>query len=77
MAERSGEIGNQGNDGKALAHQPVDGGAHVTREKVETAIRELGYVRDVAAANIAKGRTYPLVFILPASDNSFMHGLNA
>ncbi len=50
---------------------------HVTREKVETAIRELGYVRDVAAANLAKGRTYPLVFILPASDNSFMYGLNA
>jgi LacI family transcriptional regulator len=49
---------------------------HVTREKVETAIRELGYTRDVAAANLAKGRTYPLVFILPASDNSFMHGLN-
>ncbi|PDS79076.1 LacI family DNA-binding transcriptional regulator [Rhizobium sp. L43] len=50
---------------------------HVTREKVENAIRELGYIRDVAAANLAKGRTYPLVFILPASDNSFMHGLNA
>ncbi|OHV20042.1 LacI family DNA-binding transcriptional regulator [Rhizobium sp. RMa-01] len=50
---------------------------HVTRAKVETAIRELGYIRDVAAANLAKGRTYPLVFILPASDNSFMHGLNA
>ncbi|ACI56680.1 transcriptional regulator, LacI family [Rhizobium leguminosarum bv. trifolii WSM2304] len=50
---------------------------HVTREKVETAIRDLGYIRDVAAANLAKGRTYPLVFILPASDNSFMHGLNA
>jgi len=48
---------------------------HVTREKVENAIREIGYVRDVAAANLAKGRTYPLVFILPASDNSFMHGL--
>ncbi|CAN7480971.1 LacI family DNA-binding transcriptional regulator [Rhizobium sp. LjRoot258] len=50
---------------------------HVTREKVENAIREIGYIRDVAAANLAKGRTYPLVFILPASDNSFMHGLNA
>ncbi|WP_455873897.1 LacI family DNA-binding transcriptional regulator [Rhizobium yanglingense] len=49
----------------------------ITREKVETAIREIGYVRDVAAANLAKGRTYPLVFILPASDNSFMHGLHA
>jgi LacI family transcriptional regulator len=50
---------------------------HVTREKVETAIREIGYVRDVAAANLAKGRTYPFVFIVPASDNSFMHRLNA
>jgi LacI family transcriptional regulator len=50
---------------------------HVTRAKVETAIREIGYVRDVAAANLAKGRTYALVFIVPASDNSFMHGLNA
>jgi LacI family transcriptional regulator len=50
---------------------------HVTREKVENAIRELGYVRDVAAANLAKGRTYRFVFILPASDNSFMHALNA
>ncbi|MDQ0558959.1 LacI family transcriptional regulator [Rhizobium mesoamericanum] len=49
---------------------------HVTREKVEKAIREIGYIRDVAAANLAKGRTYPFVFILPASDNSFMHGLN-
>ena len=48
---------------------------HVTREKVETAIRDLGYIRDVAAANLAKGRTYPLVFILPASDNSFMRRL--
>jgi LacI family transcriptional regulator len=50
---------------------------HVTREKVEAAIREIGYVRDVAAANLAKGRTYPFVFIVPASDNSFMHSLNA
>ncbi|MDR7146061.1 LacI family DNA-binding transcriptional regulator [Rhizobium sp. BE258] len=50
---------------------------HVTREKVENAIREIGYVRDVAAANLAKGRTYSFVFILPASDNSFMHGLTA
>src|SRR6478752_6763706 len=53
------------------------GVSHVTREKVESAIREIGYVRDVAAANLAKGRTYSFVFIVPASDNSFMHGLNA
>ncbi|TCL69581.1 LacI family DNA-binding transcriptional regulator [Rhizobium sp. BK251] len=46
-----------------------------TRRKVEEAIREIGYVRDVAAANLAKSRVYPLVFILPTSDNSFMHGV--
>ncbi|WP_026620692.1 LacI family transcriptional regulator [Ensifer sp. WSM1721] len=49
----------------------------VTRHKVERAIATLGYVRDVAAANLAKGRSYPLVFILPAGENSFMRGLEA
>lgn len=48
----------------------------VTRKRVEEAIREIGYIRDVAAANLAKGRIYPLVFVLPTSDNSFMHGLH-
>jgi LacI family transcriptional regulator len=49
----------------------------VTRLKVEAVISDIGYVRDMAAANLAKGRLYPLVFILPASDNSFMHRLLA
>lgn len=49
----------------------------VTRAKVEQAIERLGYVRDVAAANLAKSRIYPLVFIVPAGDNSFMRGLEA
>lgn len=47
----------------------------VTREKVEKAIASLGYVRDLAAANLAKGRTYRFTFILPSNDNSFMIGL--
>ncbi|WP_296101273.1 LacI family DNA-binding transcriptional regulator [uncultured Agrobacterium sp.] len=51
-------------------------GVHqLTRAKVEAAISELGYVRDIAAANLAKGRSYALVFILPNNDNSFMAGL--
>jgi LacI family transcriptional regulator len=45
---------------------------HVTRERVEEAISNLGYVRDVAAANLAKGRTYSFAFVLPSNDNSFM-----
>ena len=49
----------------------------VTRDKVERAIEALGYVRDVAAANLAKSRIYPLVFILPEGDNTFMRGLAA
>ena len=49
----------------------------VTRAKVEAAIAALGYVRDVAAANLAKSRVYPLVFILPEGDNPFMRGLEA
>ncbi len=49
----------------------------VTRDKVERAIATLGYVRDVAAANLAKGRSYSLIFILPAGENSFMRGLEA
>lgn len=48
---------------------------HVTRERVEQAISSLGYVRDVAAANLAKGRTYSFAFVLPNYDNSFMIGI--
>lgn len=47
----------------------------VTKAKVDAAIQQIGYIRDMAAANLAKGRTYPLVFIIPAGDNSFMRGL--
>ncbi|GEO85447.1 MULTISPECIES: LacI family DNA-binding transcriptional regulator [Alphaproteobacteria] len=46
-----------------------------TREKVEAAVVALGFVRDVAAANLAKGRVYSLTFILPSNDNSFMREL--
>ncbi|MBX9455007.1 MAG: LacI family DNA-binding transcriptional regulator [Rhizobium sp.] len=46
-----------------------------TRERVEAAIRKIGFVRDMAAANLAKGRTYPLVFVIPRGSNSFMEGL--
>ncbi|MBV6650960.1 MAG: LacI family DNA-binding transcriptional regulator [Hoeflea sp.] len=48
-----------------------------TVDKVQAAVERLGYVRDVSAANLAKKRTYPLVFILPEGPNSFMRGLEA
>lgn len=48
-----------------------------TRERVRQAIQRLGFVRDVAAANLAKSRVYPLTFIVPSNDNSFMEALRA
>jgi LacI family transcriptional regulator len=46
-----------------------------TRARVEDAIGRIGFVRDMAAANLAKGRVYPLAFVIPNGDNSFMIGL--
>ena len=48
-----------------------------TRSRVEEAIGRIGFVRDMAAANLAKGRTYPLAFVLPVGDNSFMAGIKS
>jgi LacI family transcriptional regulator len=48
-----------------------------TRRKVDEAIAAIGYVRDVAAANLAKGRNYTFTFIVPDSDNSFLQMLRA
>lgn len=44
----------------------------VTVEKVNRAIADLGYVRDTAAANLARGRVYRFLFILPATNNEFV-----
>lgn len=46
-----------------------------TIERVESAVARLGYQRDLAAANLAKGRVYPLVFVLPEGPNAFMRAL--
>ncbi|MEP3436605.1 MAG: LacI family DNA-binding transcriptional regulator [Hoeflea sp.] len=46
-----------------------------TVEKVENAVHRLGYVRDVTAANLARSRVYPFVFVIPAGPNSFMRVL--
>ncbi len=48
----------------------------VTIDKVNNAIAELGYVRDTAAANLARKRFYRLLFILPDSANEFMSALS-
>lgn len=48
-----------------------------TVQKVNQAIADLGYVRDTAAANLARGRVYNFVFILPANSNEFLTLLEA
>lgn len=47
-----------------------------TVEKVQKAIVELGYIRDTAAANLARRRIYNLLFVLPETDNEFVLALN-
>lgn len=42
-----------------------------TVEKVNAAIEELGFVRNIAAANLAKSRTYRFLFALPKSGDQF------
>ncbi len=49
----------------------------VTVRKVNKAIAELGYVRDTAAANLARGRVYHFTFVLPATGNEFLSSLEA
>ena len=46
-----------------------------TVQKVNQAIADLGYVRDAAAANLARGRVYNFVFILPSNKNEFLLSL--
>lgn len=48
----------------------------VTIEKVNSAIAQLGYIRDTAAANLARQRFYRLCFILPDTSNEFVVALN-
>jgi len=48
-----------------------------TISRVQVAIDQLGYVRDVAAANLARQRSYSFAFVLPAFHTAFQQGLRA
>ena len=47
----------------------------VTIRKVQEAIDQLGYVRDTAAANLARQKTYQFVFVLPDWKGQFLASL--
>lgn len=48
-----------------------------TIQQVQDAIEKLGYVRDVAAANLARQRSYDFICILPDSKTEFMDEVRA
>ncbi len=43
-----------------------------TVERVHAAIKQLNYVRDISAANLARSKDYKLVFLLPSHDDEFI-----
>jgi LacI family transcriptional regulator len=48
---------------------------HATVQRVHAAIADLGYVRDLAAANLARQREYRLRFFLPDGNSEFLAAL--
>lgn len=42
-----------------------------TVERVQKAIEKIGFVRDLSAANLARGKEYRLLFMLPEHDDPF------
>lgn len=48
-----------------------------THERVNQAIKKLGYVRDVSAANLAKKRQYKMAFVLPEDKGLFQQSLRS
>lgn len=47
-----------------------------TVSKVLEAVEQIGYSRDIAAANLARQRGYTFAFVLPEPTNSFLIGLH-
>lgn len=47
-----------------------------TIARVHEAIDEIGYVRDVAAANLARRRNYAFAFVLPEPSNAFLRSIH-
>jgi len=45
--------------------------------KVQNAMAQLGYVRNLAAANLSRQRTYQLAFLLPGGKNAFFNRMRA
>ena len=44
-------------------------------EKVQHAIEKLGFIRNLVAANLARGKVYRFLFLLPRTGDLFLAGL--
>lgn len=53
-----------------------DGVRAKTIERVNAAVAELGFVRNIAAANLATGRRYRFLFVLPRTGDLFLEDLS-
>jgi LacI family transcriptional regulator len=47
----------------------------ITVSRVQDTVQKLGYVRDISAANLARGRRYRFVFVLPDNPSQFLKAL--
>ncbi|OSP53921.1 LacI family DNA-binding transcriptional regulator [Pseudoruegeria sp. SK021] len=54
-----------------------DGVRKVTQERVRAAMAQLGFERDIMAANLSRQRIYNIHFVIPDGPNSFMRNLAA
>ncbi|PSK86318.1 LacI family transcriptional regulator [Limimaricola soesokkakensis] len=54
-----------------------DGVRAATQERVRAAMKQLGYERDLMAANLSRKRIYKIRFVIPDGPNSFMRNLAA
>ena len=54
-----------------------DGVKEKTVERVNLAIKELGFVRNLQAANLAKSQSYRFIFALPSSGDQFLERIVA
>lgn len=48
---------------------------HDTVDRVNRAIEELGFTRNLVAANLARGKSYRFLFLLPRTGDEFLAGL--
>lgn len=48
-----------------------------TVAKVHAAIEKIGFIRNISAANLAKGKSYRFLFVLPGSGDQFLQAILA